>query len=56
MTWLVRNAKQHCPICNAITKQVISEEKADMNGIVMRYRTCATCNTRLHEWIAARLT
>ena len=55
MTWFVRNEQRSCWACWRKTKQVVSEEKEDMRGVSMRYRTCSECGLRLHSWVVARM-
>ena len=55
MTWFVRHVNRDCWVCQRKTKQVVAEEKMDMRGVSMRYRTCTVCNRRLNEWVAVRI-
>jgi transcriptional regulator NrdR family protein len=52
MTWFVRHMNRDCWVCQRKTKQVVSQEKMDMRGVSMRYRTCSECGHRLHSWVA----
>lgn len=55
MTWFVRHVNRDCWVCQRKTKQVVSQEKVDMRGVSMCYRTCTVCNRTLNEWVAARM-
>jgi transcriptional regulator NrdR family protein len=56
VTWKVKTVTAYCPMCIEQTRQIIAEEKADMNGIVIRTRSCKKCGERVRRWIHTVLT